>query len=88
MAVQRPRELRRLRELADMTQRGLSRATGIDPALLSQIESGLLKASDSRIRRIRNVLLKAIEKRRARMDQALANGRASGDGNRSHSSAT
>ena len=64
--------LRELRGLAHMTQQKLARRTGIDAALLSQIESGAMPASEARIEKIRGVLLKVIQKRQVRMQQVLA----------------
>lgn len=68
----RERSLRELRRMAGWTQAKTSRATGVDRALLSQIETGEVAAPASTVAKIRRALIRAIVQRRAQIDSVLA----------------
>jgi transcriptional regulator with XRE-family HTH domain len=70
-ARRREQNLRELRRMADWTQAKTSRATGIDRAILSQIETGEVKGKAVTVARIRRLLIKAIAKRAARIERVL-----------------
>jgi predicted transcriptional regulator len=65
-------DLRELRVLSGMTQQRLARAIKLDRSFLSMIEAGVLEANDSTTKKIKRVLLRAIVKRRARIDVVLS----------------
>jgi predicted transcriptional regulator len=73
-----PFDLREYRDLSGLTQQQLARATRVDRSVICLLEKKQLEVDDAIAARIRRVLLKAIGKRRVRIDAVLA---ATGDGN-------
>jgi transcriptional regulator with XRE-family HTH domain len=67
----RERSLRELRRMAGWTQAKAARATGIDRAILSQIETGEVQAPAATVAKLRRALIRAITQRRAEMDAVL-----------------
>lgn len=71
-------DLRGYRDLSGLTQQQLARATHVDRSVICLLEKKQLEVDDAIVARLRRVLLRAIGKRRARIDAVLA---AAGDGN-------
>jgi DNA-binding XRE family transcriptional regulator len=66
------KSLKELRELSGLDQQRVARAVGLDRSFISLIEGGKLKASEVTAAKIRRVLLRAIARRRDRIDAVLA----------------
>jgi transcriptional regulator with XRE-family HTH domain len=66
------KNLKRLRELAGMTQAELAHETGIDRTRLSLAESGFTRLTATETEEVKDVAARAMRKRHAEISRALA----------------